>query len=273
MNIIHSTVVGLCSILLVTAAQASVYSTGFDEGVPFYDVGAALAGQDGWTVNDANTDVSYFASLNGSNAGILGGGGGGYFPPTSQTSVKLSHAHSGLLVGSVFSVDFAILKSTGAHPNNDSFNFFFSAGTDLFVLSLEPSATEADQLEIVWYINGSPTRNSGSTNSNIYYEGLYTLGLSFGASGADATFNASLITVGAPLSTMTWGGTLPGDAASSLTSFGVGWNLANANPANAGDNFIVFDNLSLSHAVPEPSVLALGMLSLGFFSKRRRNRP
>lgn len=269
MNLIYSAAAAFSSILLATTAQASVYSTGFDE--PPYDTASDLAGQDGWTLNDANTAVSFFANLNGSNAGLLGGGGGGYFPPASQTSVKLSHAHAGLLVGSVFSVDFDIEKSTLAHPNRDSFNWSFSAASELLSIAFEPVVGDPDRLEIAWYVNGSPTRNVISPISqDIFYNGLYTLSLSFAASGADATFTATLTPqVG---SALVWDGILEGDANSSLTSFGVGWDLADANPANAGNNFIVFDNLSISSPVPEPSVFALGMLSLGFFCKRRRNR-
>ena len=240
----------------------AAYITGFE--APAYNHSTDLAGQQSWSINDPTTTISYFSFWNGSWAGYLGG----FYNAPTVAGVNLSQTYSAPVVGTVFDVDFRIVGSSASFPNRDSFGWTFKTGSgDLVRFAFEPTTVNLDRLEIVWYDNLNVRHTILPTSQDLFLDGDYHLKVSFNASGADSAFTAIL----SGTNSVSWSGTLPGTVGATLASFGADYDVYGAvPPSSAGDNFMVFDGVSLQ-SVPEPAgaVLALSAC-LALVSRRRR---
>ena len=258
MNFIAFGTVVLAAVISSPMSRAA-YSTGFEDERKYLSVYPRW--QDGWSINDSTPNLSNFASLNGSFAGGIGA----LFSSPSVLNVDLIHSYSAPVAGTKFDVDFDIEQSSVSFPNRDSFGWSFKSGaSDLFRVAFEPGA--AGRLEVAWYDSSNVRHTITPASQDIFYGGLYHLEAVFSAAGADALFTATL-TGANPFS---WSGTLTGAGSANLSAFGADFDVSGATGDQAGDNFMLFDNLSIT-TVPEPSgALLSGVFAAGLLLRRRR---
>jgi len=258
----------LFALVAAPFAQSQILIAGFDS--PEYNtdnVTADVAGQNGWVINDPTPDISFFVEFGyaGSAPGNHGAALGGWLDTPVEPLVELSNTYGGPLVNSFLSLKFAVQSSTADFPGRDSFGWTFrdESANSLFNISLEPNVSFADRLEIVWY-DSADTRTS--TGYDLFYDSTYDLTVGFMRDGLNAGFSALI----AGADTLPFTGTLPNAADATLETFGAHAELAPGN-TEYGDNFLVFDNLSL-RPVPESGVGLLPLMTLfsGCWLLRRR---
>ena len=271
-------IAGFASLALNQARSATGYWSTFDS--PTYDTSTGalpnfpkdLAGQDGWVINSANapgtgtqtnpSQLSTFVTFGGGNfAGTLGG----QWSTPNTRDVLLSHSATAPLLGTEFSVDLTIQNPHPLSGFEDTFGVSLKDGSssNLIRFQFEPAATPAnptDAMKVVWYdASGTPT----SAGVNVFYGGSFNLSVTFTGSGADAAFSATI----AGATNYDFGGLLSGAAAANIDTVNFDWKVNDASVANAGTNYLTFDNL----AVPEPSSMLTGALALlGLAARRRR---
>ena len=250
----------ITSLLLFGPAKvgAALFSADFES--PDYNSSVELAGQQGWTINSSIPNISHFASVNASTAGLLGG----TFAGPEIANIALNHAYSASAGGTSFDVDFRINPSTPSFPQRDSFGWSFKASGpgDLFRVAFEPGVP--GQLQVLWYDNVNVGHTLPPAGQDIFYGGApYHLNVGFTDAGADLNFTATITGSNA----VSWSGTLAGAGGANLTSFAAVWNL-NGPIVDAGDNFMTFDGLTI---VPEPSASLLSVaLATGLMLRRKR---
>lgn len=273
-------------LLLAAPSSASAFVTSFplsvfapleqidDPPAPMTnDVGAQIAGKDGWTINDPDYNVTDTRGLSYSNFlnSSLGAQVGGYYAvPVANSSIYLSHAATVGLQSSSFDVDFAIQASNEANPGRDAFGFSFrgASNENLLTISFVPYTSPTypldDAYQVRYTVGALGTVNAQDGNGDpmfMFHNGFYSLELDFTPNGANPTFSATL-TGSNP---QTFSGTATGLGASSIARVGAEWNLV----GDGGNNGLIFDNISL---VPEPSSsLLICLAGLGFVSRRKRN--
>jgi hypothetical protein len=264
---------------IMTSAQAAIFSAGFEtsEGYDNSEL-ANVAGQKGWTINDATDQVSFFQFLGTptNNAAALGGN---YFEP-SVNRVVLEHGVNTSLNNTRVNLSLNFVASTNSFPGRDSFSVIFDNDNDpenvpLFSIAFEPNPVFTEKLNMVWY-DALNTRTASLNAAQ--YGGLYDLSVEFDASGADMLFSArveDLLGGG-----VNFNGTLTGASGASLANLGVGFTRDLA-AQGFGDNFMLFDDVVVSkggaQSVPETGVglawlAVLGVLGMGrvFVSGRSR---
>jgi hypothetical protein len=233
--------------------------------------GVDLTGKDGWVIDAANapgvgsqttpSQLSTFVQLV-SGSGDTWGSLGGQWAAPNTTSVELSHSATQPLYNTFFSVDLDIVP--GAIGTRDKFGWSFknSSSSDLMRVAFEPG--NASHMQVFWYDGAGAPHILGPVGQDIAYNGIYNLSVNFnGLSGSDLTFTATI----AGSTSYTWGGTLTGAAGANLASINADFD-ATGTAANAGTNYMAFDNLLL---VPEPSsMLTAGLALLGLTTRRRR---
>lgn len=258
----------ILALIAAAPAQGQVLTATFDS--PEYVVDnelADVAGQNGWAIDDATPDLSFFVLMGylGSAPGNMGAAVGAYLDAPVEPRVELSNTYGGVIVDSVTSLKFAVQASTTEFPGEDSFGWSYRDGSDasLLTISLEPNPAFADRLEVVWYDTANVRVQTGY---DLFYGNSYDLSVSFTGSGADAIFSASI--AGAEVLPFT--GSLVGAAGATLTRFGAS---ISRDPAaiDYGDNYLVFDNLSIQ-PIPEPAsaLLVVASLLVGVAGRRRR---
>jgi len=248
--------IGIRSLLLFAGTQIghAAYVTGFEQ--PPYNHSLDLAGQQGWTINDNTLNLSSFAFWNGDWAAYLGG----FYDAPAVVNVDLSHSYDLPMAGSSFGVDFTIIGSSASYPGRDSFGFSLKEGVaDLMRVAFEPGAP--GRLEVLWYDNLNVGHTLTPVSQDIFYSGSYVLTLKFNPSGADTAFVATLT----GSNTFTWGGILPGTAGAYVSSFSADYDVEGV---EAGDNFMLFDGISI---IPEPASAGLAGLGMLLLMRRRRN--
>lgn len=270
---------------MVSASIGAAFSTGFGDaaGDFAYSLIGEVEPQDGWGLNDVvnsgTGDLTFFTQAFGtstfSDAAVIGG----VFNFPSITDVRLFNGYGDPLAGTDFSVDFQINPSFDDTPNggpdltgfDDDFGWSFQNGSStLFRVAFESPAAGSGDLEFVYYDNLG-TRHQipfgGSPGSGIFYQSIYELNISFAANSGDTDFSLELIPqVG---STISFSDTLTGlNSSTTIDTFGADWSINDADPMNAGNNIMAFDNISI---IPEPSALGLiGLGVLGIVFRRRR---
>jgi len=259
-----------------TPAVASAFVTTFPPVQ--YPLGSEVAGSNGWTINDSGDGgagyLSFVTTLNTSAAAALGGW---YNIPAAAapTTVYLSQSTPGELQFVNFATTFAISPSTEFNQGRDGFGFSLRDSDDanLLTISLVPAASPSTKYQVYYTVGAeaSQAAKNGLDDMFIEVSGLYTLDLAFTPNGANPTFSGSVV----GSNTQTFTGTATGLGSAALATFGAEWNVLPQNwvgdPAEnlggLGDNFLVFDNVSL---IPEPSTALLaGLASLGLLRRRR----
>ena len=274
-----SLLIGLTACSFFNPLNASVYTTNFNSFTS-----GPLTNQDGWSAND-NTDP--YSSVIQTNVDIYNptlvtnalelGNFADVSPPTTVSSVRLSHDYSGYIADTDIGFDFAIRDSVtmSGYLARDQFGISLSNGnTDVFSLLFTPqtqSAGPSAETNAKWNVGyrlglGSVTTFASFTvQENIRQH----LDLSF----QQNTGNASLTDVFVSLRT----GTVP-SAVTIKTITGAVLNpnalvdefnfLWTKQVSEYGSNQIFVDNLSV---IPEPSSsLLLGLAGVCLVSRRRR---
>jgi hypothetical protein len=263
---------------IMTSAQAAIFTAGFEtsEGYDNSEF-ANVAGQKGWTINDSEDQLSFFAVLKDSpnNLAALGGN---YVEP-SVSRVVLEHGVNTSLNNTRVNLSLSFVAST-LFSGRDSFSVIFDNDNDpenvpLFSIAFEPNPVFTEKLNMVWY-DALNTRTASLNAAQ--YGGLYDLSVEFDASGADMLFSArfeDLLGGG-----VNFNGTLDGASGASLANLGVGFTL-DPTAQVFGDNFMLFDDVVVSkgtaQSVPETGaglawLAVLGVLGMGrvFASGRSR---
>ena len=277
-RVVYTTIFMAAMNIMVTS-QAAVFTAGFETSEGYDNSAPAnVAGQKGWTINDATDQVSFFQFLGTptNNAAGLGG----YYSDPSVSRVVLEHGVNTSLNNTRVNLSLNFVASTLV-PGRDSFSVIFDNDNDAnnvpqFSIAFEPDSTFTDRLNIVWY--DALNARTSSLNA-LFYGGLYDLSVEFDASGADTLFSArvedSLTNQG-----INFNGTLDGASTASLANLGVGFTLDPA-AQGFGDNFMLFDDVVVSkggaQSVPETGaglawLAVLGVLGMGrvFVSGRSR---
>jgi hypothetical protein len=219
-------------VALLPKVHSADFSTTFGSD---YNHEGEVSGQNGWTIDDPTSDLSFFVLLNGSDAAALGG----FYAVPEGSIATLSHPAGIPLAGSTFRVSIAILPSTDLFPGRDAFGWTLTgpAGENLFTLRFVPAPNNANLLNITW---STGTGGFVSTGWAISYSAPYTFDLKFTAAGAvDLGFTAA-ITGATPFS---FTGSLPGLAGKMWTSAGA---IFAAGGEEYGDNYMIFDNLTIA---------------------------
>lgn len=256
----------LASLLAGPAANAQALLAGFDS--PQYNtdnVAGDVAGQNGWTIDDATADLSFFVVWGylGSEAGNNAAAVGAYLDSPVEPRVELSNTYGGSLVNSLTSLKFSVEPSTSEFPGRDSFGWTFrdSESDSLLSISLEPNPLFPDRLQVVWYDNADVRT---ATGYDLFYSGAYDLSVAIVGSGANASFSATITGMEA----LPFTGSLNGAAGATLSTFGA--SIArDPSAAEYGDNYLIFDNVSLT-VIPEPASAMLAAMGLLFAAGRRR---
>jgi hypothetical protein len=278
-NAIAIAVATALSFTVSATASAAGYSTNFNDLL----TNQSLSGQDGWETNDPYNDAGTPSDFSddfgqadsveeiapGDNIARLGGI---YFPGNPVTHV--SHAFD-LSSSDLIAFNTLLLitpSSDGLAQDTFGWTFQTTSGSDVFSLRFTPSGSTF--LTADWF-NSSGVEQANSLDVvNIQYGTYYQLAININKSTNQ--FNAFI-------SAEDGSGTEPvvinGDLGSqSLGANDIGrlaatWILANPSTpgtqqANAGDNSMVFDNVSV---VPEPSAIALlGLGCASLLFRRRR---
>ena len=241
-------------------SYAASFVSGFEP--PSYVPFTELVPQDGWTINDPTADLSYIVSWNGSNAGLVGG----LLSAPAILNVDLIHSFAAPLDGTNFDVDLSVQPSSASNPNRDAFGWSFKSGaSDIMRVAFEPGIP--GRLEIAWYDNANVRHVLTPISQDIFYNSPYHLSISFSSSGPDAQFNASLFGTNA----VAWSGNLPGAGGASLTTFAADFDVRGATGINAGDNYMLFDGVSITNPIPEPAgALLAGVFCIGLVLRRKR---
>lgn len=261
-----SFLLAFAALVAAPAAEGQALLAGFDS--PEYNVdnmAADVAGQNGWIIDDATVDLSFFVVWGylGSAEGNHGAAVGAYLDSPAESRVELSNTYGGSLVNSLTTLKFAVEPSTTEFPGADTFGWTYrdSESASLLTISLEPNPSFSDRLEVVWY-DGANVRNT--TGYDLFYGSAYDLSLVIEGDGADAAFSA--VITGADALPFT--GSLPGAAGSTLNSFGASIS-RDPGAVEYGDNYLVFDNVSIE-VIPEPASALLAGLGLVVVASRRR---
>jgi hypothetical protein len=245
---------------VVSASAIVTYTSDFEE--PTFDPFGDVAGMDGWVIDSGVEGISFLQPYVGSQAGAIGGsidtpGGPG-------TQVNLTHAVSIPLTSFVFDVDFSVIGSSLSFPGVDNFGWSFLTDsaplTPLLRIAFEKPGGVGD-LQINWYDNTGALTN---TTDDIQYNSELHLNVAFSPNGADADFIISL-TGG---NTTTYVGTLVGAGSEVVETLGADFDVQ---VGGDGDNFMVFDNLAATEAIPEPSATLLLLPGLFVLLRRRRS--
>lgn len=234
---------------------------------PGNDVGAQIAGKDGWNLdgdpqyNPADSRGLSYSNFLGSSLGAQLGGNYDVAPANGE--VYLWHSTPQALDSASFSVTFVIQASNEFNLGRDEFGFSFrdAANTNLFTISLVPvSGGDGDSYQVRYTVGSQTTVNAMDVNNDplfISENSPYSLAFDFTPSGANTNFTAML-------DTTSFSGTATGLGAATIDRMCMEWNLV----GDGGNNGLLVDNITL---VPEPSAILLVSLSaLGFASRRKR---
>jgi C1A family cysteine protease len=211
-----------------------LYETDFET---FSSGSTTITSVDGWVGINAGAGAHGIITALDSRAAYLG-----FNPPSSGSSVFLYRPVNFQPVAQgrpivTFSVEFSITDSTSANGQYDDFGFsiYNRSGQLLATIRLDNSNLR------IYYNNGAASDvDTGRQFSNATRHRL-TFTANFASNLWSATFNGTALFTSIPLNTV--GRTLD------LGDVDILWRLKNANAP--GDNYIIFDNYSLSaNAVP-----------------------
>jgi hypothetical protein len=266
------------SVLLASAAFLFSFSASHAQNVlpyfedfeaPEYVVGGGLTDND--EPNAFQTNNPFTTATSGGNDGILAtyfpGQGQAAFvggldgptidPLTKNVVVALDVVNTVNYIG--FDALFAISSSTTG--STDEFGFTLRIGnTNYATLLFTPNG--GGNLNVTLSAAGS----TGAVLGQINYNALNSIALSI---DGDNIFRANLsgtelFASGIEITN--------GLDASSIDTVGVVWNITGANASDAGNNAIIFDNVTV---VPEPSTVGLAMVAglggLGMILRRRKS--
>ena len=247
--------------------------------------------------SDGLTSVANVNGGNTSNLQAFVGGAenqnNGFLPGTNL--VYVNHPTGFAATQSFqFNTDFVVTAPASSTDSHDNFGFSFQStkGTSLFQINFTTPNNAANNLtfdDVTYSVGNNATQRSSSFSLNSRYK--LTVSVNVSAS----TFSASYV----PENQNGTASTLPSVVIASgvqyfgtVSQFAAIWGLNNATTAQGittqgatdtnstaftggGTNVMLFDNLSTTALVPEPStyvLLGFGALGLGLALRSRRNQ-
>ena len=226
------------------AAGPVIYHTGFEvsEG---YSTNADLAGQNGWVAygSGGNGIVDRFFSLPGQQAYI------GY-TNAGDPNLFLYQPINRMLSHAQFSVMMAIADSSAQNTNYDDFYWavYNQQGSNLFSLDFDNY-----YLAVYYWLDDT---NSRTDTKLLFTNGVpyrLTMDLDFSRNRWSATFNGALLATNQPITTV--------GAPLNLGDIDAGWGIYNV--SFPGDNYMVFDEYTITGQVPAPQLLLLNSTAAG----------
>ena len=226
------------------ATEPIIYHTSFEpsEG---YTTNADLAGQNGW--------LGEGSGGNGISAGFFPGAGQqayiGFGPPNAgDSSLFLYQPLNEIVSHARFSVTLAIADSS-----NTNYDDFYWAVYNQQVHSFFSIDFDNYELRVYYWLdntNGRTWSGLSFTNGGAY---PLTLDMDFTHNRWSATFNGALLATNQPMTTT--------GAALNLGDIDAGWGVYD--PSAPGDNFMVFDEYSVTGLVPSPQLSVVGKVAGG----------
>lgn len=223
-----------------------LYQTGFEvsEGYsPSLDLD--LAGQNGWLSDGSGGNgllTNYFAR-GGRQAYI------GYAPPNpGDSNLFLYQPINQTLSRAHFSVNMAIADSTTTNYDdfywgvyNQDVHQFFSLDFDNY------------ELKVYYWLDDTNSRTWSGLKFANGVEYPLTIDIDFTSNRWSAIFNGVLLATNRPVTTV--------GAKLNLGDIDAGWGIYD--PSAPGDNYMVFDDYTITGLVPAPQLTLLGRLSGG----------
>jgi hypothetical protein len=257
---------GLISVRLIAAGATNIFSTGFEPVEPGggYNPDLTLAGQNGWVSDGTggNGLVTNFFDGLGQQAFV------GFVPPTSSTTSNLivwkpinfiPDTNAQPVVK--FSVIMAIIDSTGTNYDDFRWSVYNSAGKRLFTIDFDNNA-----LLVSYALDdgvGFTSTGTKFTNSTLYE---LVITMNFARNLWTASLNNVLIVDSKLITT----------AGSALNLGDVDAVWAIRTPGTPGDNYMLFDNYTLTAdtatSIP-PRLESIGHLANGQFLLRLHGEP
>ena len=251
-----------CSLFLLALAPLGSLSAAvvtFD-GLAYEDLVTDLPN---WSTSETNS-TSHLIAWGEPVANNMAGAFGGAYAEGNNNSVSLRMDSTLYSSYTSVTMDIMLKESTSLAPGRDTFGVGIEsvAGASLGGIVFSPAIT----------VNGIARWEVGYSvaGGNITYTGFvlnedawYDIGIDFSGSSFNLTFANSLGSINVP-------GTVAGfdGAANGLGDVVFNWDKA---PATAfGDNYMIFDNVNVTTAVPEPSAALLtGIGALALLRRRR----
>ncbi|MGH7971002.1 MAG: hypothetical protein ACREIC_19955, partial [Limisphaerales bacterium] len=222
-----------------TLSAAVIYQTGF-EAVEGYSTNLDLSGQNGWLQagSGGNGLVSDFFKGKGQQAYA------GFLPPNNGDDFLLLYQPINKDLSHVtFSVRMAVTDSS-----NTNYDDFYWALFDQQVSNLVTLDFDNYELKVYYWLDGTNSR----TWSGLYFtNGVdypLTMDLDFANNRWSATFDGRTLATNQPITTV--------GAPLNLGDIDAGWVIYD--PTAPGDNYMVFDDYSITASIPPPRISSLG---------------
>jgi len=251
-----------CSLFLLALAPLGSLSAAivtFD-GLAFED---QLNDLPNWSTSEPNTPTKLIAWAEPVAGNMAGALGGAYAEAVSNSaSVRMDST----IYSSITSVtmDIMLKESTIDAPGRDTFGVGIesAAGVSLVDIVFSPAITVGGiaRWEVGYSVAGG---NISYTGFVLNEDAWYDVGIELNGSSFNLTFANSLGSINVP-------GTLTGfdGATNGLGDVVFNWDKSPAAPY--GDNYMLFDNVNVVAAVPEPSAALLtGLGALALLRRRR----
>ena len=235
--------VGAFELLSIAANAATgqiLFKTGF-EASEGYHTNLDLVGQNGWlgAGSGGNGLVTGLFPQRGQQAYV------GFAPPNSGDSNLFVYLPLNQNVAQArFAVTMAIADSSNTNYDDFYWAVYNRQGDPFFILDFDNG-----DFKLYYALDGTNSWVwSGLKFSNAVPYNL-TMNLDFAANRWSATFNGATVASNKPITTI--------NSPLNLGDIDAAWVIRNAN--RPGDNFMVFDDYSVSGTVPAPQLTMLGL--------------
>ncbi|HVV71399.1 MAG TPA: hypothetical protein VHI52_07860 [Verrucomicrobiae bacterium] len=224
---------------LAARGDALIYQTGF-EASEGYRTNLDLAGQNGWQQAGSGGNGLVTDLFSGSRQQAYVG----FTPPSTGDDFLLLYQPINKGLAHVkFSVNMAISDSSNSNYDDFYWTLFDQQLSNLVTLDFDNY-----ELKVYYYLDGTNSRVwSGLTFTNAVEYPL-TMDLDFANNRWSARFDGRLLATNQPLTTV--------GAPLNLGDIDAGWVIYD--PAAPGDNFMVFDDYSVTATIPPPQISLLG---------------
>ena len=221
-----------------------IYYTSFEPGEG-YTTNSALVGQDGW--------LGQGTGGNGILQGYFPGAGqqaylGFTAPIAGDSSLFVYQPLNKTLTRAQFSVTVAIADSSNTNYDDFYWGVYNQQTHQFFSIDFDNY-----ELRVYYWLDNTNARIRSEltfTNGAAY---PLTLDMDFSHNLWSATFNGALLATNQPITTT--------GAALNLGDIDAGWGIYDLSAP--GDNFMVFDNYSITGLVPPPRLAVVGMVAGG----------
>jgi hypothetical protein len=233
-----------CSVSCFEARAATgpvLYQTGFEVSEGYStNLDLDLAGQNGWLSDGSggNGIVTNFFADEGRQAYI------GYSTPNAgDSNLFLYQPIDQTLSRAQFSVNMMIVDSTTTNYDDFYWGVYNQAVHQFFSLDFDNY-----ELRVYYWLDDTNSRTWSGLKFTNGVEYPLSIDIDFTSNRWSATFNGALLATNRPITTV--------GANLNLGDIDAGWGIYD--PATPGDNYMVFDNYTITGLVPAPQLTMLG---------------